>query len=152
MAIAKVSVEGNLWQNVGMNVRGAAEGSAIQLAGVRSGQRARQCNRTADELFGVLDGESERPPFIGVEHDAKLRSTSPGQTYLKIRVDVQAGKNVGGQRREAIAIRSQKTPRLASQKFPSASLHVHPIKTHSGRVAVAGHEDVRRLQTDEIRL
>ena len=152
VSVAKMSVEGNLGKDIGMNVGGTGEGPIVQLAGVRSCQGAGQYNRAADELFGVLDGESERPPFIGVEHDAELRGTSPGQSHLKVRVNVQTGKNISWQRREAIAIRSQKTPRLASQKFPSASLHIHPIKTHAWRIAVAGYEDVPRLKADEVRL
>src|SRR5437868_4581356 len=150
--VTKMSVEGNLGQDIGMSVRGTGEGSIIQLAGVRGCQRAGQHNRTANELFGVLDGEPERPSFIGVEHDAELRRTSPSQTHLEVRVNVQTGKNVSWQGREAIAIRSQKTPRLASQKLPSASLHIHPIQTHAWGVAVAGYEDVPRLKADEVRL
>src|SRR6185437_2629804 len=104
--VAKMSVEGNFGKDIGMSVGGGWEGSIVQLAGVGSGQSTRQRNCTADKLFGVLDREAERPPFVGVEHDPELRGTSPGQTHLKVRVNVQTGKNVSWQWREAIAIRS----------------------------------------------
>ncbi len=64
MPVAKMSVEGNLGKEVGMSVRSTGEGSIVQLTGVRSCQSAGQYNRAADELFGVLDGEPERPLFI----------------------------------------------------------------------------------------
>ena len=55
-----------------MSARGTGEGSIVQLAGMKSCQRAGQYKRATDEWFGVLDGEPERPPFIGVKYDAEL--------------------------------------------------------------------------------
>ena len=128
-----------------------SESSIVQLAGVRSRQCTGHCNRAADELLRVLEGETERPVVIGVEHNTELWSPSPGQSHLKVRIHIQAGENITWQRRETIAVRCSEQG-LTAQEFPSASLHIYPIKTHARRIAVTGYEYVCRLKADEVKL
>src|SRR5581483_7860855 len=90
----------------------------------------------------ILERDSEGQVVARMRNEAELRLPRPDQPRLVVGVHVLRIKNVARQWRQALAIRSCKTPILSSQDFESVFLPVYKHVAHTECIRVAGDENV----------